>query len=493
MPEFNPTFSEIDTSLNTPQDRVEINDTTATGLPSTKKRILLLAPKLAAGSAADAQLVKNLTDEADVNTYFGKIAKRLANRIFVANPLAPLDAIAIAEAGGGAAATGSIVFATAADVDGNLELWFGDFRVDVTISVGMTPAQIVTAAVAAMTAEADCPFAGVANVATLELTCAVKGTIGNYYRVAAVLPTGIATTAVVTQPTGGATDPTFSATYADVFKNLNYDLVVVPWCFSGGSLTALKNTAIYMANAARNNGAMHFVGLRDTYANAITAQASYERRDFVLLWQKSTDYWPMPPHDRAAYEAGIVSSESDPSVPFVRDARPEVIAPFESGAVAPTAAEIEGCLSNGITPDVSREDGTTEVVELISTATKLSGGAASQAWASPHVWFVLKYIRKAAVTRLQTAYSTRASRKLVDGKLGDVKGVLLDLLKELAEKPLEYISKAALLENLANVVVRQNTTNPKFIDIGLPAAVIQDYRGANVVLFLTIPTLSAAA
>ncbi len=150
-------------------------------------------------------------------------------------------------------------------------------------------------------------------------------------------------------------------------------------------------------------------------------------------------------------------------------------------------------MNHGITPYMlDRDAGGTRLVQLITSATKLSGGAASQAWASIHVRTVMKYVRKAIRTRLATVYSTRASRKMTDGKTGDIKGQVLATLFELASPSLEYLSRAALEQAKDQVVVRVNATNTEFVDIGVPAPVIRDYRGANTVLFLTIPTPQAA-
>ncbi|MFA5121888.1 hypothetical protein [Zavarzinia sp.] len=491
MSDFDPHFSEINTGRKRPSDQVEINDSTAQGLPSTVKKILLLAPNVAAGSAADGQLIQNVTNQDDVGVYCGVIAKRLAAKIFSANPLADLDILAIDEAGTGVAAFNTITFATAAAADGGITLWFGDYPVEVAVLTDDTAAEICAAAVAAVTAAAaDCPVSATqgtdANTHVLTYTYGVKGTIGNYLRVSADVDAALTTTASVVQPASGANDPVLSA-YVATYQSRDYDLIVVPWRFVTTDLTALKNAAIYQAHAARGNGAMHLIGIADTYANAVTYQTSMQRRDMIVLWRKAANYWPMPPHERAALEAGYVSAEADPSVPIINDARPLDLAPLETGATAPTAAEIENAMNNGLSVDVSREDGTTEVVQLITTATQLSGGAASDAWASPHIWFVLKYLRKAILARLQTVYSTRASRKMIDGKTGDVKGQVLSVLYELADPSLQYLSKNELDRLAGDIVVRVNTTNTKFIDIGVPAPVITEYRGANVMLNLTIP------
>lgn len=489
---FDPTFSEIDTSRRTPSDQFEFNDATALGLPSTRKRVLLLAPTTSAGSAANAALVQGLSGEDAVGDAFGVIAKRMANVIFRVHPTCWLDGLAVDEASG-SAATVAILFATTAAADGTIEFWLGRQYIPVAITSGMTAAQIATAVQAAIAAAADCAWTATVDTATVTLTYKYKGLIGNGERVVALVPAEMATTASVTHNADGATDPTFSSTYTDVYKGIDYDVVICPWKFASGSLTALKDAATYMRHAARGNGAAHFVGVQDTYANALTYQGTVEHVEFALLWRKPNVFL-MPPHEMAAYEAAVYARESDPSVPFIKEMRD--LDPYVPDAVTgtpPTDAEIENCMNHGITPYMlDRDAGGTRLVQLITSATKLSGGAASQAWASIHVRTVMKYVRKAMRTRFATVYSTRASRKMTDGKTGDVKGQALAVLFELASAPLEYLSRSALEQAKDQVVVRVNATNPEYIDIGIPAPVIRDYRGANMMLGLTIPTPQAA-
>lgn len=492
MSGFDPQFGEIDTSRRTPSDQFEFNDSTALGLPGTRKRVLLLAPTTSAGAAANAELVEGLADEDAVGDAFGVIAKRMANIIFRIHPTCWLDGLAVDEASG-AAATATILFATTAAADGTIEIWLGRQWVPVAITSGMTAAQIATAVQAAIAAAADCAWTATVDTATVTLTYKFKGLMGNGERVVALVPPALTTTATVTHNADGATDPTFSSTYTDVYKDINYDVVICPWKFASGSLTALKNAATYMRHAARGNGASHFIGVQDTYANALTYQGTVEHVEFTLLWRKPSVFL-MPPHEVAAYEAAVYAAESDPSVPFIRELRD--LDPYVRDAVAgapPTAAEIENCLNHGLSPyALDRDASGTRLVQLVTAATKLSGGATSQAWASIHVRTVAKYVRKAAALRLETVYSTRASRKMTDGKPGDVRGHLLALLFELASQPLEYLSKAELEQVKDKVVVRVNATNTEFLDLGFPMPIIRDYRGANTMLFLTIPRPQAA-
>ena len=491
---FNPVFVEIDASKKTPRDEFEINDQYAVGLPSTRKKVLLLAPLLAAGSASDGDLVEGVGSIDDVNSYCGLPAKHIAEALFAKQPAPDLDLLCLAEAAG-TAATFTLTAAVEATGDGTARIYAGNKYVDVTITEGDTPAEVATAIYTAIAADSDFPCTAADPEAGAVVTCTdkLKGTLGNNYYIVADVTSGIGTTVTPTQPTIGATDPTIDSTVTALYQERDYDLIIIPWNFTGTSLTALKNAAAYMANAARGHGAQHLEVHKGTYSATATRNDGISRRDWVCINSKTTFYMPMPAHVAAGHVGGMLAAEADPSVPFINEDCSDLLAPVASSYTQPTAAEIENGMNAGVPTFGMNDAGDLYIPQVITTATKLSGGAVSDAWASPHVFWVMKYTRKAIAARLKSTYSTRASNKMVDGKPADVKGQILAVLQTLADRPLQYLSAEMLLKYKSQIVVRVSATNPKFIEIGIPTPVIAEYRGTLGVLFLQVPSVEALA
>lgn len=483
--DLTPKFSEIDTSRKTPRNEWEVNDTTALGLPSTKKKILMLAPLKASGSAGDGDLIESVSSPDDAEAYCGIVAREMYEWLLKGNSVPDVDLLCIDEPTG-TAAGGSITFATAAEADGVIKLFFGAYEVDVEVTTGDTPAEIATAAYNAVAANAKCPVVGSSpSDPTFEYDYSYDGTLGNYVRTTVIIPDDMKTTATVVQLGSGATDPTFGSTYADVVKNLDYDLIICPWKFTSTSLAALKTLLRHMRHASRAHDALCLVGIADTYANAQTYQATVEDRSFSILFSKATTYLPVPPHLVACYEAGIISAEGNPSVPFVEDERPALWSPLESGT-PPNDTEVENCMDKGLSCYRVKASGAVEVVQLLTAATKLDGGTPSDLWASPHVGFVMKYFRKALDERFDIVFSTREARLMDDTKLGDVKAQVLAVAYELADPSRKYFSKSKLDENVDKIIVRACATNVKFVEIGVPAAIIPEYRGTLGTLFMLL-------
>lgn len=482
---FDPTFDELSDTL-LPVNRSVIDDSMAARVGGGRKKICALVPLQAAGSLTDKDKIPGLTLDLALG-YFGHIGFLMLQALFEENPVADLDAIAVAEAAG-AAAAGTVTFATAADVTGVGIAHLGDHDVEFDITDGDTPAQVNAAMIAAIQADPYAPFTAVVDGAVPEetdLTYDFLGTLGNDVRVEVTLPDGIATTATVVQPTGGATDPTIDEDYTDLYKSTNYDIVLCPWARTANDVEHLELVAAYMSGGSQGRGAMHFLHLRDSYADFLTWLTAHGREDFTASFQLETLPWLTPPHHQSAMEAGVCSAESDPSVPFQDERRPRM----KTGAAfaLPTTydATLENVVAHGGTIyTLDPDDGTPKLVRLISTKTRLSTGVESGAWRSVHKFFTMKAIRRGVVDRLKTRFATRATRKFTDGKLGAVKAECVLYLQEVASDPYSWISLNTLLANLSGIVCRVDPNNPERVQIGLPAPIFEAYLGTDARVFM---------
>ncbi len=474
-----------------PVNRSTVNESMAASSGAARKKIIALLPLEAAGSLTDGDKVVGLLAD-DVLSKFGRVAlQMLANPqgrgLFAENPSAEVDAIAVAEAGAGTAGTQTITFATTATGDGSARVWLGDYYVDFNILKDDTDAEIATACAAAITADASAPFTAAAAQAVVTVTYCYKGKLGNDVTVEVEMP-DVSTTAVVATDVTGATDPTIDATYTDKYKMTNYDIVVPTWLEENTVVEHLETVAAFMANGEQGRGALHLGSLRDTYSNYITWSAARNRKDFAVIFQLNTMAWQTPPHNRAAYEAGVVSAEINPSVPFQDELRTRVLQGTSFTRPTTYDTTIENVLAHGGSiDDLDGNSGDTKIERLISTKTKLASGAITTAYESVHKFFVEKFMRQAVVTHLNTIYDTREKKKMVDAKKDDVKGQVVSVLLKYAAPPYEYLSMASLEENKAGITIRKNPDNPKRLQIAIPDPIIDEHLGTDPEFFTINP------
>lgn len=204
-------FNSIPTNIRTPGQYIEINaGQSLNSLPSLPQVALIVAPRLTTGTVAAATPFP-IGNGAAAEAAFGRtsVGSLMGKAFKAANPYIELWGIGVADAGGGVAATGSVVFSGTATAAGSLTFYIGNQQIAVAVTVGMTATQVGAALVAAMAAY-ELPVTGINTTGSVALTAVNKGTTGNRipltmnYYPTDLTPAGI--TAVVTQMASGATD-----------------------------------------------------------------------------------------------------------------------------------------------------------------------------------------------------------------------------------------------------------------------------------------------
>ncbi len=490
MVTFNPAFDGL-APTKRPKNRVIVNDTMAGNTGLGAKRILAMMPKLANGPGSDKTIYP--AGLLSLDTFLavcGPVGYLMAKALLEENPAAAMDVMLVAEAAG-QAAVGSVKFTTTQSEDCTQRIWLGDHYVEFETLKDDTAAEMATALAAAINADPYAPFTAAIHgddTAQVDLTYDFKGTLGNNVSLELEFRDAASASATIVQPTGGATDPTIDDDYTDQYKMTDYDLIGCPWLSDDTVVEHLENIAEFMSGGEQGRGALHIGSLRDTYANAIAWAAARNRKDFAVIFQDSSLLWRTPPHHRLMIELGQVSLESNPAVPFQKEARGAVLRHAYFSRPVSYDAEIELALAHGLSiDDVDGNTGDTRLERLISTATTISTGVESDTWESVHEFLVEKAIRQDILNALAEAYPTRESKMYVDGKEGDVKGVCVKRLELRAKSPYLWLSEAALKQNLGGIVVRKNPNNQKRIQITLPMPVIHEYLGADAGLFKINP------
>ena len=375
MTTFNPNLEGLAPTKRA-VNRTKVNESQAGNLGGAIKKCLLLLPLQTTGSLSDADKIEGLNLD-DVNTQFGNVAYLMARAFYNENPAADCDAIAVAEAATGVASVRSISFATAAAADGTAHVWLGDYIVDFDILKDDTATEIAAACIQAINDDAYAPFTAAVDGThdyQVNLTYDFKGILGDMTPVEVVMPAGVATTATVGQVTVGSNDPDVDAGYTDKYKMTDYDEIGAPWPNDN-----IAKVADFMTNGEQGRGAMHFLSYVLSYADALQIFGSANRKDFTVLFMLDTMGWATPPNHRLAIEMGVVSAETNPNVPFQKEARPNVLRLPSFARPTSYDTMIEHCLAHGLSiDDIDGNTGDTRIERLISTKTKLTTGVVSE-------------------------------------------------------------------------------------------------------------------
>jgi phage tail sheath gpL-like len=219
-------FSLLPEANRVPRPMAELDGSKALSVQSaTPHRVLILGLRLAAGTAL-ANEIKPIVGELDGDLLFDSKSQLAAmTRAFKRiNRTAKVSAMAVDENAAGTAATGTIVFAGTSTADGTVRVRIGDIRVDVAIPKTTAAAAVGPLVNTQINLKERLPVTSSAATATVTTTHRSKGTSGNDVTLECeTLPAGI--TATITQPAGGATDPSL-ATLVGLLDETRYDTII---------------------------------------------------------------------------------------------------------------------------------------------------------------------------------------------------------------------------------------------------------------------------
>lgn len=197
-----------------------------------------------------------------------------------------VDVLGVSPAGGttAAAAAGSLAITGTATAAGTLTISLVDakiFTVTVSIPSGSTATAAGDLVAAAINALVDKVFTAVNTTGTVAITASDKGTVGNYWgiRVSGSVA-GLAV--VVTQFTGGATDPTVTG-ILDAIGSRRYTGISWPeyWDASKAEVVDLLEKRFNAANSIQDGVA--FIGKSLTYANALSYSSGLNTQVLVAM------------------------------------------------------------------------------------------------------------------------------------------------------------------------------------------------------------------
>ena len=328
-------FTEIPASFRTFGIHIEVDNSAALqGVPSLPHVALIIAQQLAAGSASEGDIVPVPgEDSGDALFGVGSIASIMCRAFKRQSPEIELYCVPIDDDGGATQATGDFTFGgTTASEAGEVPLYIAGRRIAVAVAVGDAPADLETAAVAAITDVLDeLPVTVAAGVGTsADLTARNGGLLGNQidlrvaYYPGEKVPAGL--TVTVNAMTGGATDPVLTPALNALGPNTTYHTIVQPFT-DATSLTAIEGEMDSRWDAMDQRRGHAFTALNDTQANMTTLGNSRNNQHNTIMAVGESPTWdPVIAAQAAAADAKF----SDPALPRVGTILRDVLPPAEA-------------------------------------------------------------------------------------------------------------------------------------------------------------------
>lgn len=374
-------FDEISYDIYKPGTYLEVRPRyDGKGLTAWPTRVLIVAPRLATGTGVALTKYRiTRPEDAVALCGAGSAGAAMVAAYKAANAISDVYLVPVADEAAAVAATGTITVAGTATAGGVLALYIDDNRVPVTISAGMTAAQVATAVAAAVTnyAYATLPVTAAAAAAVVTLTSRHKGEIGNSLLFAVNRRQGDGTPAGLTVTlaamAGGATNPNIQTVF-DAFPGEWFTDFVIPWTDATTvAAVAAEMAARYTAGGRRDAHA--WFGARGTFA-ALTTLGGLTNSPYMTFIGANGSL--SAPWRWAAAMAGVATFQlgNDPARQLRGLVLPGISAPPDASIFTDTEAEL--LLRGGISTFNALSDGTVSLDRVVTTYKTTSLGVADR-------------------------------------------------------------------------------------------------------------------
>jgi phage tail sheath gpL-like len=470
-------YNQILATIRTPGVFVEVDASRASqGVGDLPHVTLLVGQMTSAGVATSGSLYQPRSPD-DARALFGnksQLAQQFAAYRAV-DSLTEVWCIPLADNGSGVAATGSIVWTGTATEAGSLLFYVGGRRVSVAVTVGMTAAQLETAALAAFALETDLPVTVGANASTgVDFTAVTKGVSGNAIllginlNAGERLPAGFSFTP--TAMSAGATEPAHSAAITAMGED-QYHTVVV------GTSDATQ-LALYVTEMESRFGPMRqidgqiFVGKYDSQANLTTYGNSFNSNTLTVCGAEASAL-ELLPWEIAARVAAASALQAQ-----VQPARALTGKTLAGALAAPrgsrfTRAQRDILLSDGVSTFSAASDGRLAIERLVTTYQTNALSIPDTAFQDLTTCRLLSALRHSMRVRLGTKFANFLLANDGSEVSGQpvatpsiIKGELLNLFQDWAA--LAWVEKGTFEQFKAELVVERNASDPNRIDIICP-------------------------
>ena len=482
-------FPSIPAGIRVPLFYAEMDNSQA-GYFTQNKRTLLIGQKLTAGTGVvNEPLLVTTTDQAKLLFGVGSMLARMHEFYRQQDPLGEVWCIAVADAGGGANATGTVTVTGPATAAGTINLYIAGQRVQVGVAAADSANTIAAAINTAINAATGLPVTSTVATNVVTLTCRWRGASGNDIKIGdsfrgqaggEVLPAGVALAYTGTGLlTGGTTNPTLTGAPITAMGDDEYDYIVHPYT-DAASLDALDMELNDTVGRWAYNRQVYGHAYTALRGNLATLQAAGTARNGQHHTIAGIDVdTPNPAWEYAAAYAGANASGLNVDV-----ARPTQTLPL-NGILAPRPGkrfllnERQVLLSYGIATSYFG-GGLMRVERAVTNYQRNSFNQADPSYLDSETMHTSAHVIRFMRSRITQKYSRHKLAN--DGtRFGAGQAIVTpnvirgELIAAYADLKLDGIveNSEAFRQNL---IVERNATNPNRLDVLLPPDYVNQLR-----------------
>ena len=482
-------FNYIPANVRVPLFYAEMDNSQA-GYFTQNKRSLLVGQKLATGTAVvNTPYLVSTTDAAKTLFGTGSMLARMHALYRLQDSFGEVWCIAVADAGAGVQATGTITVTGPATAAGAINLYIGGQKVSVAVGASDAANTIATAINTAINAATDLPVTSTVTTNVVTLTCRWKGATGNDITIldsfrgfagGETIPAGVSLAySGIGLLASGATNPTLPGNVITAMGDDEYDYVIHPYTDST-SLDAFQteyNDSVGRWAWSRQVYGHVYTALRGTLS-ALTTAGALRNDPHHTIAGIDVDC-PSPSWEYAAAYGGANALGLNVDV-----ARPTQTLPL-TGILVPRAGkrflltERQSLLNYGVaTSFVS--GGLLRVERAITTYQKNTWGQADPSYLDSETLHQLTEITRRLRNRITQKYPRHKLAN--DGtRFGAGQAIVTPSVIR-GEIMAEYsgMEEVGLVENAKlfakYLIVERDSTNPNRVNVLLPPDLVNQLR-----------------
>ena len=461
------------------------------GLTPLASTVCLFAQKTSSGSVP-AKTPTKVFSSSDAVLYFGagSVAHKAVEAALEANPNINLTVLPLDDAGGAAAAAGSLGVTGACTAAGSISFWIGDELIPVNVTVGdsaVTVCNNLKLAISQVASELPVT-AGATGTNHVELTARNGGTVGNQIALSVKSSASLAgTTLGITGMLGGSGDPVLgaygtpgTALAAVVGGSYNVYATTLPDSTNLGSLNTMLTFISGPVEQRPAVGVFAYTDLVGTYAAVETlcgTTLNSGRMTCGYCSYASDNLAKAPQYKLAASYAALIASTTDPVIPYDGLALTDMPAPSVIDRF--TFAAKDDLLHNGVAPLYVAPGEQLAICRAISTYTKNTSGVPDPTLLDINTFRTLDYVREQVRERLTNVFQ-RA--KLNQRTINLMRAEVLDVLY--------VLEQAQIVQNVSKyesgVIVEQDLADVTRLDIAIPTNIVSGLHVIGAVFNLIL-------
>jgi len=456
-------FDTIPASIRKPLTYAEFNLKLANqGLSANLQPIVILAPKLAAGTLAAATPTQ-IYSNSDADTYagVGSIAAEMARHLLATNPYATLWLVLVDDPAG-ANATASVVYSGTITGAGTEAVWVDDEKVEIATAATDTATTIAAAMAAAINARPWLTVTAAAATGTLTLTSRHKGLLNNQLLINASGST-VGAARAVTQFASGTLAHDVAAALTSIFTAGHK---IIASAFNDATtLTAIRNHVNTVSNSVEIRGCRAWFGSNGSVANSTTlasGQNGWLLHEALARYTQSKGARSAP-WNIAAAMAAVDAFEEDPARPLNTLPLPTLAVPDRVDVLS--RSEQEAMLYAGVTPIEPGPGNLMQVVRAITTYTTSAAGAPDAALLDITTPKTMFYFRELVVNDQKIRFGREKFSKRV-----------ANAIKQRAYEIAKQLEDLEILQNVDDYkdqfVWEPDSQNPNRLKLKVPSPIV---------------------